>query len=451
MNEITFQGNYNDFKVQMDVEIKEAAEGFVRIGYLLKVARDTNVLYESGYKSVSEFAKAEYGLSADIVSRYIAINDKYSEEGYSDRLQDRYRAYGVAKLAEMLSLPDAIAEQIPADMTKQEIRDIKRDLKEEQKITDLEVMLEPKTENEFTTNLQKTLYEYFKQADVFKEYHETYNKIFDMYDTNELDAERIDKIFKDKDQILDVLAPSGMSNIRVRVSGLGRMMLVLDYDLDNVQLTNMRSMEKEEYSYDDVAEVFKMLSYPYLAWENAYFEIYEVHPERKEEIAPAQVENEPKEQVNTRKNEPEEAEKVEIEHFEEKNYENEAKTSVETKKVSIETEKVSIETENVSKNEENVIENKETVSETEENKEIVSEKTEILSGEVDIVPTLSKEEFEKRWIGYYEIISESTSAFLRALRNYDEDLAKIHLEEINKVMKEFFKLKVLEPEDEEEE
>lgn len=449
MNEITFQGNYNDFKVQMDVEIKEAAEGFVRIGYLLKVARDTNVLYESGYKSVSEFAKAEYGLSADIVSRYIAINDRYSEEGYSDRLQDRYRAYGVAKLAEMLSLPDAIAEQIPADMTKQEIRDIKRDLKEEQKITDLEVMLEPKTENEFKTNIEKTLFEYFKQADVFREFHETYNKIFNMYDINKLDAEIINKIFKNKDQILDILAPSGMSNIRVRVSGLGRMMLVLDYDLDNVQLTNMRSMEKEEYSYDDVAEVFKMLSYPYLSWEKAYFEIYEVFPEQKEEIAPAQVENEPKEQVNTRKNEPEEAEKVEIEHFEEKNHENEAKTSIET-------EKVSIETENASKNEENVIENKETVSETEENKEIVSEEPELLSGEVDIVPTLnnvaptlSKEEFEKRWIGHYEIISESTSAFLRALRDYNDDLAKIYLEEINKVMKEFYKLKVLEPEEEE--
>ena len=63
MSEIIFQGNYSDFKLQMDIEIKEAAEGFVRIGYLLKVARDTNVLYESGYKSVSEFAKAEYGLS----------------------------------------------------------------------------------------------------------------------------------------------------------------------------------------------------------------------------------------------------------------------------------------------------------------------------------------------------------------------------------------------------
>lgn len=39
---------------------------------------------------IAEFAKAEYGLSKDIVSRYIAINDRYSEGGYSDRLQDKY-------------------------------------------------------------------------------------------------------------------------------------------------------------------------------------------------------------------------------------------------------------------------------------------------------------------------------------------------------------------------
>ncbi len=301
MSEIIFQGNYSDFKLQMDIEIKEAAEGFVRIGYLLKVARDTNVLFESGYKSVSEFAKAEYGLSADVVSRYIAINDKYSENGYSDRLQDRYRAYGVAKLAEMLSLPDAIAEQIPPEMTKQEIRDIKRDLKEEQSITEIEVMLEPKTENEFKTNLEKTLFEYCH----------VYSTIFGMYEMNELTAEKIDEIFKNKDQIIDILAPNGMANIRARVPGLGRMMLVVNEELDSVQLTNMRSMEKEEYSFDDVAETFKMLSFPYLTWEKAYFEVYGEFPEKKEEIAPAQ---EPEPQVNTRKNEPEEkkVEKVEV-------------------------------------------------------------------------------------------------------------------------------------------
>ena len=89
--------NYREFKFAMDVEVKEAAAGFVRIGYFLKVARDTDVLANSGYKNVAEFAEKEYGLTKDIVSRYIAINDKYSEGGYSDRLQQRYMTFGVAR------------------------------------------------------------------------------------------------------------------------------------------------------------------------------------------------------------------------------------------------------------------------------------------------------------------------------------------------------------------
>lgn len=423
MNEITFQGNYNDFKVQMDVEIKEAAAGFVRIGYLLKVARDTNVLEVSGYKSVADFAKAEYGLTKDMVSRYIAINDKYSENGYSDQLLDKYKSYGVAKLAEMLTLPDEIAEQIPPELTKKEIQEIKKDFKDEQAITDIEVMLEDKPQSEYENNLERTLFDYFRQQDMYKELHETYRTIISLYEMNELTADKINQIYNHKDQIIDVIAPNGMANIRARIPGTGRMMLVIDEEKDEITLTNMRSMEKELYSWEDMGEAFKKLSFPFLEYEKAYFELYGEFTVENVEVAPVQ---QPEEQVITRKNEEEERD------------------------VNIETENVSIEPENVSIEAEKEIENKDIVSEEEEYKEIVSDETEVINEKVIDIPTLTREEFEKRWIGHYEIMSESTAAFLRALRNYEDDVAKIHLEEINKVMKEFFKLKILEPEEDEE-
>ena len=59
MEEITRYKSYEEYKKELDGELQKTAEGFVRIGYLLKVARDTNVLAESGYKSVAEFAEAE--------------------------------------------------------------------------------------------------------------------------------------------------------------------------------------------------------------------------------------------------------------------------------------------------------------------------------------------------------------------------------------------------------
>ena len=44
-------GNYADFKQTMDTVVEEVEEGFVKIGYLLKVARDTAVLFnEKGYR-----------------------------------------------------------------------------------------------------------------------------------------------------------------------------------------------------------------------------------------------------------------------------------------------------------------------------------------------------------------------------------------------------------------
>ena len=84
MQEIRQFQNYQEFKQAFDREARNQAAGFIRMGYLLKVARDTNVLYESGYRSISEFARHEYGLTDDAVSRMIAVNDRYSEGGYSD-------------------------------------------------------------------------------------------------------------------------------------------------------------------------------------------------------------------------------------------------------------------------------------------------------------------------------------------------------------------------------
>lgn len=76
MNEVIEYRNYAEYKQELDTELKKTAEGFVRIGYLLKVARDTRILAESGYQNVVEFAKAEYGIDKTQVSRFMNINDR---------------------------------------------------------------------------------------------------------------------------------------------------------------------------------------------------------------------------------------------------------------------------------------------------------------------------------------------------------------------------------------
>ncbi len=55
-----------------------------------------------------------------------------------------YQGFGYAKLSIMLSLPDEVNEVLTPDLSKSEIQQLKEDVDEEKKTTDIEVMLEEK-------------------------------------------------------------------------------------------------------------------------------------------------------------------------------------------------------------------------------------------------------------------------------------------------------------------
>ena len=239
MTALTEIKGFQAFKDAMDREIKEASEGFVRIGYLLKIARDTDILHESGFKSVAEFASSRYGLTADIVSRYIAINDRFSESGYSDRLADRYQAYGMTKLAEMLTLPDEVIAAIPTTATRQEIREIKAEITEEMKRTDLEVILEePKVE--LATLAQEVMYQYFDKMP------ERYSQVFTA--VYQPDAE---------EALLEALAPTGIGMTMVRVEGRGKLMLSIEEK--EITITNVRTQLRTQYTPEEMVKEIRVL------------------------------------------------------------------------------------------------------------------------------------------------------------------------------------------------
>lgn len=245
---------YQDFQEAMDHEIKEASEGFVRIGYLLKVARDTEILRESGYKTVTEFASARYGLTADIVSRYIAINDRFSESGYSDRLADRYQAYGMTKLAEMLTLPDEVIAAIPTTATRQEIREVKAEITEEMKRTDLEVILEePKVE--LATLAQEVMYQYFDKAP--ERYPQAFTAVY------QPDAE---------EALLETLAPTGIGMTMVRVEGRGKLMLSIEEK--EITITNVRTQLRTQYTPEEMVREIRVLCPIDKTPEQAWFSLY---------------------------------------------------------------------------------------------------------------------------------------------------------------------------------
>ena len=269
------QNSYVDFKASMDAVVERVEEGFVQIGYYLKIARDTHVLQESGYKSVTDFAAAEYGLDKSAVSRFIAINDRFAEDGYSNRLKDQYRGLGRAKLSVMLLLPEEITEELTPDYSKSDIQKIKDEVEEEKKVTDLEVMME---QQDFDTelldnNLKRAMYQ------LGHDIPELHRKIWNVWQIwNGWQQTKRPELPR---EIMDILAPAGEGMHSVRVAGIGRLMITLHGADQDITLINVRSGEKEKYSWDDMMEAIGLLmegDTPEESWAKTYGENSSVAP-----------------------------------------------------------------------------------------------------------------------------------------------------------------------------
>lgn len=75
---------------------------------------------------MAEFAKAEYGLEATTVSRFMAINREFSIDGYSERIREEYLDLSRSQLEEMLKLPEPDREMITPQTPREDIRELKR-------------------------------------------------------------------------------------------------------------------------------------------------------------------------------------------------------------------------------------------------------------------------------------------------------------------------------------
>ena len=236
MEEIIYQRNYSEYKQELRTELEKTSEGFVRIGYLLKVARDTEILVGSGYKDYLDFANGEFGLDKSMVSRFIRINDRFSEEGNSDRLLEQYKGFGYAKLAIMLRIPEVITEELSPEYTKAEIQEIKDHIDEERNKTEvqhfeenMDVIMNPPTDSLLVRVLKA----------IGEENTELYIKIWDFF-TENTEWDGLKDIFKPLDQMTYV----------VRVPGEGKIILIVKED--GAALTIARTETKTNHSWDEI-------------------------------------------------------------------------------------------------------------------------------------------------------------------------------------------------------
>lgn len=274
MIEIIPTGTFDEWQQALDTEFSKSAESFIRIGYLLKIARDTDILKDTPYANVIDYAKTRYGLDKTQMSRFIAINERFGSKEDDSALGDKYKGFGYAKLALMLNMPDEIIEEISPDYSKSEIEDIKKEIDEEKKISDIEILIEGKEECIKKLNeLEQVLHQLFHDnPELFMKIHTS------TYETAEL---------------IDIFAPAGEMIYSVRLLGVGRLMLSIKADSGRITITNVRNMEKTEWNIEELAEsvinIFSMAvdtEDPAKAWTSIYKEEYP----KKAEVAPVQQE-----------------------------------------------------------------------------------------------------------------------------------------------------------------
>lgn len=277
MEQVIEYRSYQEYKQELDTELKKTAEGFVHIGYLLKVARDTSILAESKYDNVVDFARAEYGIDKTMVSRFIRINDKFSQGGYAPELKEEYQGFGYAKLSIMLSLPDSVNEELTPDFSKSEVQQVKDEVDEEKKTTDIEVLLEEKdsVQQSFDTNLEKAVYQLGKDAP------EVYKRLWESAVKNGESGKRF----------IENLIPDEKAMYIVRIPGAGRCMLSMKAEEDTVKLINIRdSSANETYTKQELEDAFKKILLGANTWGNAWENLYseKLPAEKNAAVAPVQ-------------------------------------------------------------------------------------------------------------------------------------------------------------------
>ena len=115
-----------DAKTFIKSNITTAARSFIAIGFYLKCVRDRNLFEEDNYQDVWDFAKSEYGISKSTASRYMSMNERFSENGNSPNIKTEYKSFGKSQLQEMLYLEDEQLEQVKPGDRVEDIRNLRR-------------------------------------------------------------------------------------------------------------------------------------------------------------------------------------------------------------------------------------------------------------------------------------------------------------------------------------
>lgn len=272
---------WQQWKEDIRQKLAETAQNFVYIGYRLKQIRDSGMLPEG--QDIFAFANQEYGLGKSTVSRFIAINEKFSVDGNSLELRQEFKAISSSKLSEMLTLSDEDCELITEHTTVKEIRELKEFNKQDpEEVERTEALEEQNTGLDMSifNPLQKCIISMFDgKKDVLLGAIQAAEKL-ENYTANE--SESMDDIAK---RMADLINPSGNGSVQKGTIYL----FMYDYDT-GIKYRDMTRPQVNKMTYIELAaqiyQIYKNLVS--LEDENKIYEYF--YEQKKEEKNGANLE-----------------------------------------------------------------------------------------------------------------------------------------------------------------
>lgn len=121
------QMGYKDSLEIIKDESLKVQKSFVKIGWYLKHIKDQELYKEEGYANVCECAADQLGYSQSTTSRLINICERFSRNGNTPELDEKYAGFDKSQMIEMLPMEPEQLEKVTPDMTVAEIRAVKNE------------------------------------------------------------------------------------------------------------------------------------------------------------------------------------------------------------------------------------------------------------------------------------------------------------------------------------
>lgn len=118
----------DDQIIFMQHKLKSIVKDFIEVGIILNKISADETFRDRGYENILAFSQVELGLSRNQTYNLMNVANTFSIAG---KIIDRYQDFSFSQLVEMLSLPEPVKHEISTDMTVKEIREIKKQVKQE--------------------------------------------------------------------------------------------------------------------------------------------------------------------------------------------------------------------------------------------------------------------------------------------------------------------------------